>query len=515
MVVVTADEMRALDQWTIAHGTPGHVLMERAGRGALAVLRPLLRGRRGPVLVVCGRGNNGGDGFVMARLLRRAGRRAEVWLTAPPERVQGDAARMLRAWRQGGGRIHPLLDADDVRAFAARLEKAAAVVDAIFGTGLRSAVREPAAGAIAAINAADVPVLAVDVASGLSSDTGQALGAAVRASATATFGQRKIGQCLYPGLLYGGAVTVVDIGIPDAALAAVAPRGALLEAGAVGGWLRARPRDSHKGTFGHVVVLAGSRGKLGAALLAAEGVVRAGAGLITLVVPETLQPLAEGRVPEVMTHGLPDVGGAFAAAACTHVEATVEGRAAVVCGPGLGVGDGARALVRRVLERTTAPVVLDADGLNAVAGSQVLHHRQAPTVVTPHPGEMSRLAGVDTAAVQADRPGTARRFASEAGVICILKGARTIVAGPDGRLAICPTGNPGLASGGSGDVLAGVVGGLLAQGLPAFEAAALGSYVHGAAADAVAARQGEVGLLARDLLEAIPSAFAALRRAVP
>ena len=513
MVVVTADEMRALDQWTIAHGTPGHVLMERAGRGALGVLRPLLRGRRGPVLVVCGRGNNGGDGFVMARLLRRAGRRVELWLTAPPDRVQGDAARMLRAWQRGGGQVRTLLEPDDLRAFAPRLGKAAAVVDAIFGTGLSAAVREPAASAIEAINAADVPVLAVDVASGLSSDTGRALGVAVRASATATFGHLKIGQCLYPGIEYGGDVTVVDIGIPDEAQSAVAPRGMLLRAEDVGRWLRPRPPDSHKGTFGHVLVVAGSRGKLGAALLSAEGTARAGAGLTTLMVPETLQPLAEARVPEVMTLGLPDEAGEFAVTAAERVGAALEGRAAIVCGPGLGVGDGSRALVRAILERAVGPVVLDADGLNAVAGSRVLHRRQGATVVTPHPGEMSRLAERSTADVQGDRPGTARRFAAETGAVCVLKGARTIVADPAGRLAICPTGNPGLASGGSGDVLAGVIGGLLSQGLSPFEAAALAVYVHGAAADAIAARQGEVGLLARDLLAEIPAAIANVQRA--
>jgi NAD(P)H-hydrate epimerase len=511
MVVVTAEEMRALDQWTIAHGTPGHVLMERAGRGALAVLRPLLRGRRGLVLVICGHGNNGGDGLVIARLLRRAGRRTEVWLTADPERLRGDAARMLRAWRRGGGRVQTVLTANDLPAFRTRLEQAAVVVDAIFGTGLHSPVREPVAAVIAAINGAAGPVLAVDVPSGLSSDSGQVLGVAVRAAATATFAVRKMGLCLHPGVEYAGATTVVDIGIPDEALRALAPRGTLLAAGTVGEWLPTRPRDAHKGSFGHVAVLAGSRGKLGAALLAAEGVARAGAGLTTLIVPETLQPLAEGRVREVMTQGLPDDDGVFAVTACERVDTALDGYDAVVCGPGLGSGDGPRAFVRRVLERATGPVVLDADGLNAIAGSRALHQRRAPTVVTPHPGEMSRLTGLDTAAVQADRPAAARRFAAEAGVVCVLKGARTIIAGPDGRLAICPTGNPGMASGGSGDVLAGVVGGLLAQGLPLFEAAALAVYVHGAAADGIAARRGEVGLLARDLLGELPAALLAVQ----
>src|SRR5213080_4916353 len=472
--------MRALDRWTIEHGTPGPVLMERAGGGAARVLRARLGRPRGPVVVVCGRGNNGGDGFVVARHLRRARIPVEVWLAANPEDVRGDAAGMLAAWRRGR--------------------------NALLGTGLNAPVSGLAAAVIEAVNrwaeSSGRPVLAIDIASGLAADSGRPLGVAIRATVTATFGCAKIGQVVYPGIDYTGILDVVDIGIPPAALAAVHPRTSLLERGEVGRLLPPRPRDAHKGTFGHVLVIAGSRGKTGAALLAAEGAARAGAGLTTLAVPAALQPAFEGRVREVMTAALPDPG---------EIGSMLAGRAAVVCGPGLGVTDETRAVVAEVVRRTPAPLVLDADGLNIVAGTGLLRERAGPTVVTPHPGEMARLLGCETAEVQADRLAAARRVARGEGVVVVLKGARTVIAAPDGEAAISPAGNPGMASGGTGDVLAGIVGGLLGQGLAPFDAAILGVLAHGAAGDRVAARQGEVGLLAGDLLAELPPTLAELQ----
>ena len=371
-----------------------------------------------------------------------------------------------------------------------------------------------AAAAIAAINACGAPVLAVDIASGLSADTGTPLGAAVRATLTATFGYPKVGQLLYPGVEHTGLLAVVDIGIPREALAAVAPRTTLLEGEEVGALLPPRRRDAHKGDFGHVLVIAGSRGKTGAALLAAQAAVRSGAGLTTLAVPGTLQAVLEAQVREAMTAPLADTGdGAAALADGAVADVLVADRGAVVCGPGLGQAPATRELVRHVVRQCAAPLVLDADGLNAVAGTSVLRERPGPTVVTPHPGEMARLSGGDTTRVQADRLGTARAFAGAERVVVVLKGARTVVASPDGATAICPTGNPGMASGGAGDVLAGVIGALLAQGLAPYEAATLGVFAHGAAGDAVAARQGEVGLLATDLAAELPATFARLQAA--
>jgi len=506
--------MRTLDRWTIEHGTPGHVLMERAGAGAVRVLRERLRRPRGPVVVVCGRGNNGGDGFVVARHLRRARVPVEVWLAARPEEVRGDAARMLAAWRRARGAVRALATPADVEALARRLVRAAAVVDALFGTGLNAPVAGVAAAVIAAINACGAPVLAVDIASGLSADTGAPLGAAVRATVTATFGYPKVGQLMYPGVEHTGLLAVVDIGIPREALAAVAPGTVLLESEEVGAHLPPRRRDAHKGDFGHVLVIAGSRGKTGAALLAAQAAARSGAGLTTLAVPATLQAVLEAQVREAMTAALADTGdGAAALADGAAASALLADRGAVVCGPGLGQASATRELIRHVVRQCTAPLVLDADGLNAVAGTSVLRDRPGPTVITPHPGEMARLSGGDTVRVQADRLGAARAFARAERVVVVLKGARTVIASPVGATAICPTGNPGMASGGTGDVLAGVIGALLAQGLAAYDAAALGVFAHGAAGDAVAARQGEVGLLASDLLAELPATLERLQAA--
>jgi NAD(P)H-hydrate epimerase len=514
MIVTTAAEMRALDQWTIAHGTPGHVLMERAGAGAARVLRERFPGVRGRVVVICGRGNNGGDGFVVARHLKRARFAVETWLLGRPEAVRGDAARMLAAWRRAGGRVESLTDAGRLPTLRTRLARAALVVDALLGTGLDAPVEGLTAAVIEAINAARAPVLAVDLPSGLSADTGRPLGTAVRAAATATFGFAKVGLCIHPGVEHAGALTVVDIGIPPAAVAAVGPQTTLLEPHEVGRLLPRRRRDAHKGNFGHVLVIAGSRGKTGAALLATEGAARSGAGLTTLAAAATLQPVLEGHVREAMTAALPDAADGIAVLGDgSVVDGLLAGRAAVVCGPGLGLAEGTRALVAHVVRRCAAPLVLDADGLNAVAGTELLAARAGPTVVTPHPGEMARLVGTDTAAVQADRLGTARRLAAATGAVVVLKGARTVIASPDGTAAICPAGNPGMASGGTGDVLAGIVGGLLAQGLAPADAAALAVFAHGLAGDQVAARRGEVGLLARDLLAELPAALAHLQAA--
>jgi ADP-dependent NAD(P)H-hydrate dehydratase / NAD(P)H-hydrate epimerase len=509
VIVVTAEEMRALDRWTIEHHTPGPVLMERAGAGAAQVLRVQWPKLGGPVVVCCGRGNNGGDGFVLAHELRRARGGVEVWLVGRRQDVRGDAAEMMDRWR---GAITTVETAGQLEPLQRRLERAGVVVDALLGTGLNAPVEGTFAAVIDAINASGRPVLAIDIPSGLSADTGRPLGTAVQAAVTATFAFPKLGQVLYPGAELCGRLDVVDIGIPPEAVAAMRPQMRLLEAGEVGRLLPRRPRDSHKGTFGHVLVVAGSRGKTGAALLASAAAARAGAGLTTLAAAASLLPVLEGHVREVMSEPLPDAGdGTATLDDAALVDRLLAGRAAVVCGPGLGTADGTRALVHHVVRRARAPLVIDADGLNAVAGTDVLCQRPAPTVVTPHPGEMARLLRCSTSEVQADRVASARRFAANHGVVTVLKGARTVVATPEGAVAISPTGNPGMASGGMGDVLSGILGGLLAQGLDPFAAATLGVFAHGAAADALAARRGEVGLLAGDLLNELPPTIARLQ----
>jgi NAD(P)H-hydrate epimerase len=341
------------------------------------------------------------------------------------------------------------------------------------------------------------------------------MGTAVRATATATFGHPKVGQVVYPGIEHTGDLEVVDIGLRPEGLDGIGPTTRVLDPRTVGALLPRRPRSGHKGTFGHVLVVAGSRGKTGAALLATEAAGRAGAGLVTLASAAMLQPVLEGHVREAMTAALPDGrdGGAALGDGIALMR-LLDGRSAVVCGPGLGVNPDTRTLVATVVRTARTPLVLDADGLNCVAGTGLLRERLGPTIVTPHPGEMSRLLEITTAEVQADRLRVARQLAHRDQVVVVLKGARTIVVAPDGRAGIVPTGNPGMATGGTGDVLAGIVGGLVAQGLDPFDAACLGAFAHGLAGDRVALRQGEAGLLARDLLDELPPSLATLQATV-
>ncbi|HXQ24094.1 MAG TPA: NAD(P)H-hydrate dehydratase [Candidatus Acidoferrales bacterium] len=512
MILVTAAEMRRLDELTIQRGTPGHVLMERAGAGATAALLaqfPHVRRRR--VLICAGKGNNGGDGFVIARLLRRKGVRSEIVLLGRQADVKGDAARMLAML--GRARV-PIVECTAAREFAAlpeRFEDAALLVDAVFGTGLNAPVEGRHADVLHMMNASGVPIFAVDMPSGLDADHGTPLGVAIQAEATATFGFAKIGQVIYPGIEHVGALAVVDIGIAPAAVAEVQPRTQLLELHDVAPLVPRRAPEAHKGTCGHVLVIAGSRGRTGAARLAAHAACRTGAGLTTLAGPASVNDVLSVGVPEAMTALLADADGAvrFDEGGMRRV---LEGKTAVVVGPGIGTHNDAEKLVRFLLTEVDLPMVVDADALTCVARDvAMLRGAKARAVLTPHPGEMARLLGKDTTAVQGDRIGTARRFAVEHGCVLILKGARSVIAAPDGGVWINPTGNPGMASGGMGDALSGILGGLLAQGLGLEEAARLGVYLHGEVADQVAAQRGEIGLLASDVIESIPAGLQRLR----
>jgi len=513
MELVTAEEMRRLDRLTIEAGTPGHVLMERAGRGATRVLLecfPRLRraGRR--ALVVAGKGNNGGDGFVIARLLKQRGIRVEVLLLGRAGDVSGDAERMMRAYRRGRTVLHELTSGADLGALATRLVGADLVVDALFGTGLDKPVGGLHAEAIELINASGAPVFAVDIPSGLNADSGMPMGGAIQAEATATFGFAKLGQALYPGARHCGRLSVVDIGLSAAAIARHPPRAALLDADAAARLVPARQPDAHKGDCGHVLVIAGSFGKTGAAQLAARAASRVGAGLVTVVAPASLYPIYAAASLEAMTEALPDDGGRIHFDAA-RLMALLAGKNAVVIGPGIGTHEGAERTVAWLLRNAKRPIVVDADAITVLARDRsVLRDSGGAALLTPHPGEMSRLLDGDTSTVQGDRAGVARRFAAEHGCTLVLKGARSVIADGAGRVWVNPTGNPGMASGGMGDVLSGVLGGLLAQGLPPAEAACLGVYLHGAVADRIAA-DGEVGLVASDLLGSLRQGLHALR----
>ncbi len=497
-----------MDRRTIDLGTSGDDLMERAGALAVEVLRERFAAalRRG-VVVVAGKGNNGGDALVMARHLRRRRTRVEVFLAVKESALGGDARTNLLRWKRAGGRVREIGDEGGVVALAAAAGRAGVVVDGLFGTGLRGELDERSRVIIEAMNAATAPILAVDVPSGLDADRGVALGGAVQATLTVTFAYPKIGLLLYPGAELAGEVAVVDIGIHPQALTEVAPRQRLLTPRAVAAALPPRSPDSHKGSYGHVLVLAGSVGKSGAALLCTRAALRSGSGLATVAAPAPALGPMLAHTPELMTEPLADHDGgwAFSKDDAPRWLRLFEGKSAAVFGPGVGTSPMARALTEWLIQASPRPLVIDADGLNCLAG-QVgwLKRMLGPIVLTPHPGEMARLLACSTHEVQSDRVGIARRLATTYGVVVVLKGARTVIASPEGTVSINPTGNPGMASGGMGDALAGMVGSLLAQGLAPQEAAEAAVFWHGAAADRVTARRGEAGLLASDLIEDLP-----------
>jgi NAD(P)H-hydrate epimerase len=507
LFAVTGEEMRRLDGLTIEGGTPGGVLMERAGSLAAEVLRERFpHGLRRGVVVLAGKGNNGGDALVVARHLRRRRVPVSVFLAASSSSLRGDALENLSRWKRLRGSLTEM-GPGGILALAEATARAGVIVDGLFGTGLRGDVDGPSRAIIETLNAAPAPILAVDVPSGLDADRGVPLGAAVQATVTVTFGFPKIGLLVHPGAGLAGEVVVADIGIDPAALASATPRGRLLTADAVAAALPPRASDSHKGTYGHVLIAAGALGKSGAASLCGRAALRAGAGLVTLASPAPALTGILVATPELMTESLADESGewVFEAGGSARLLAALEGKNAVVFGPGIGVTPATRALTRWLIASAPVPLVIDADGLNCLAGDlSWLEQRRSAIVLTPHPGEMARLAAGSTAEIQGDRVGAARSLAQRHGVVVVLKGSRTVIASPSGLVAINPTGNAGMASGGMGDALAGIIGSLLAQGLEPAQAAEAAVFWHGAAADRVAARRGEAGLLASDLIEELP-----------
>ena len=516
--VLTAEEMRRADRHAIDEvGLPGPVLMENAGAAvARLVDERFPRARR--VIVLCGRGNNGGDGFVV---VRRLGARAEAFLLGGREGVEGDALVHLLACERSGGRVTVVGDPAEWAAVLNRLGEADVIVDAVLGTGLRKAPTGLPATAIAAILGrfeAGVPVVAVDLPSGLPSDGGGVDWPAARATVTVAFAAPKRGHVLPPACDHVGELVVADIGIRAGSLAAASPSLFLLEDEDAAGAFPRRRRGAHKGDFGHLLVVAGSVGKTGAAVLAAGGALRSGCGLVTVATPEPCLPVVAAARAEVMTEPLPaTAGGGLDEAALARLVDLAAARDAVVLGPGLGQDPGTRALVRAFVRACPVPLVVDADGLNALvpaggeAGDLGALRRETPTILTPHPGEMARLVARRTVEVQRERPETAVSLARETGAIVVLKGERTLVAEPTGRAAIAATGNPGLATGGTGDVLAGVVGSLLARH-GALLSATAAVVVHGRAGDFAAREHGEEGLTAGDVVDALPAAIESLRR---
>jgi hydroxyethylthiazole kinase-like uncharacterized protein yjeF len=506
MKLVTASEMRELDRRAIQNlGIPSLVLMENAGRTTYQILRREFPALQGEVAVVAGRGNNGGDGFVVARYLANAGMPVAVFLLGERDKVSGDARVNLDILAQLGVGVEEVLTEEDLNPATHRLAKAGLIVDALLGTGLNSPVHGLMATLIERLNHLRAPVLAVDIPTGLSADTGEVLGVALKAAVTVTFGWPKLGQIVPPGRDYVGRLWQVDISIPPKLAAKVTLE--ITQAQDLRGLLPPRAFGSHKGTFGHLLVLAGSEGKTGAATLTSEAALKAGAGLVTLGIPASLNDILEVKLTEVMTVSLPEAVGvrALGKMALAPIRDFVGEKFTLALGPGLGTHPETRELVCRLVQDLPQTMVIDADGVNNLAAdTSCLLDAAGPRILTPHPGEMSRLVGLSVKEVQDRRLEVARETAAKFGITLVLKGAQTLVAAADGRVSLNPTGNPALASGGTGDVLTGLIGGFLAQGLNTWDAARLGVYLHGLAADYFADQYGLRGMVAGDLIDVFP-----------
>jgi len=512
MLVVTAAQMREMDRLTIQEfGVPSLELMERAGEGiARAILQRFSKAAKKGVLVVAGKGNNGGDGFVVARLLKQKSIPCEVALLARHGELSADAAHNLRAFLKRKGKVVEI-GTKGLAPLSRRISKSGLLVDAILGTGVKSEVTGLFGEAITLMNASGLPIVAVDIPSGLDTDRGTALGVAIQAELTVALGYPKLGEVIYPGLSYVGEMAVSDIGIDSRAVEKVAPKTELLDRETIQWLVPRREPDTHKGSYGHLLVMAGSRGKTGAAILACRAAMRMGAGLVTLAAPRSLNDIFAGSLVEVMTEPLRDnAAEEMEPLGDAEWRRLLERKNALLFGPGIGVTEAARNALRWLLKNLDMPWVVDADGLNNLAlDLDRLRGAKTPPVLTPHPGEMARLIGRDTAAVNKDRVGAAQYFAVTHRCHVVLKGARTVVATADGRVFINPTGNPGMASGGMGDVLAGMLAALMGQGLSAEDAMKLGVYLHGFVGDRVAEAKGPIGLIASDIIEGLP---AGLRR---
>jgi NAD(P)H-hydrate epimerase len=509
MKIVRSQTMQEMDRRAMDEfGIPGLELMEHAGR---CCVEEIIRhfGRQGVrrVLILAGKGNNGGDGHVIARLLLGEGWKVTLLVLAEQEQITGDAAVNLKRlppdlplFRTREGEL-TTLHATDIR-------QTDLIVDAMLGTGLSSDLAGVYREAVQLVNGSGRPVVAVDIPSGVHGSSGRVLGSAVRADLTVTFACPKLGHVLYPGAERVGRLVVRDIGIPPSLLEQ-APGFEYLNEESMAPLLKRRDRQGHKGDYGHCLFIAGSTGKSGAAALCANSAVRAGSGLVTLGAPETIHRILEVKTTEAMTVPLPDSGnGHLAESAFAGIVRLLEGRDVLAIGPGIDRQPDTVALVRSLAETVELPLVIDADGLNALATDMTVlkWKRSSAMVLTPHPGEMARMLGAPLPPEQADRIELCREFATSHDVHLVLKGARTIVASPDGSVAINGSGNPGMASGGMGDVLTGIIASLIGQGYDVRDACCLGVFIHGYAADMVAREKGEVGIIATDVAEMLPFA---------
>ena len=514
MRLVSASEMQEIDRLTIRDmGIPGVVLMENAARGVTRIFLDHFNPRKkSHVVILCGRGNNGGDGYVIARYLHRAGLNVTVPILSALETITGDALINLDIIRRMKLKILEVPGSDEWDQLHQVIQGCDYIIDGILGTGLNSPVKGFFRQVIEEINKSHKPVTAIDIPSGLNADTGQVMGVAVKANLTVTFGFPKLGQLIFPGAGLVGSLAGVDIGIPDIVANRISSRYKMTEPNDFNHRFMAEKEDIHKGNRGHLLVLAGSTGKTGAAALTALAAIRAGAGLVTIGIPESLNSILETKLTEAMTAPLPETReGSISIEAKEKIFQLMDGKTALALGPGLSTNLDTISLIRDIVSGCRLPVVIDADGINALAGKlDVLINCKGRAVLTPHPGEMGRLTGMKSTDLQADRLGNSIEFVEQHGVCLVLKGAQTLITKPNGEIHVNPTGNRALSSGGSGDVLTGLIGGLLARGWPVSEAAIAGVYLHGLAADYLSEKMGRSGILAGELTAVLPELIASV-----
>lgn len=510
--LVTSEEMREFDSIAINEfGIPGMVLMENAGRSTFEIIEALFEGdlMGMNISIVAGPGNNGGDGYVIARYLVNRGAEVDTFLLNPRNKIRGDAKTNLDILEKTGGRIWEIETGQELDEAEEVWAESDIIIDAILGTGLKQNVRSPYREAIERINALDAFVISVDIPSGLDSDTGQIQGASIEADLTVTYGFQKIGMAMYPGAGLCGQIEVVDISIPQVAIDQRAPRVEWYDAPDLSEYLFIRSDPTaHKGTFGKVLIVGGTVGKTGAAAMAAKAASRIGAGLVTVAVPESLNPILEMKLTEEMTEPVPDVSGHFAESASENILHLCGDKDCVAIGPGLSTKAGSMKILETLLGNYSGNLVIDADGLNCLSGNlSLLRETKAEVILTPHPGEMAKLLDVSLSEVQRNRLEAGRKFSDEYQCWVVLKGASTITFSPSGNSFVNSTGNSWMSSGGQGDVLTGLLTGLIGQGLPLDEAVPLGVWLHGFVADSVIEKKGQRPVLATDIISEIPEAL--------
>lgn len=517
MKTVTPSQMREIDRRTIEDlGISSLVLMESAGLALLDEIESRTQDPRLRVTIVCGPGNNGGDGMVAARHLADRGHEVVTFLAAPRSSFSGDAKVQLRTLTRLEMDVSVLSSPSSFERAFRRAGESDVLVDSLFGTGLGRTVEGSWAQCVSIINSCPGLVISADVPSGLDARTGHPLGDCVTADVTVTFGLPKTGLVIFPGAQFAGEVVVADIGIPRSVIDSMELPGELLGSDAVERVYEERWPDTHKGSYGHLLLCCGSAGKLGAGILASRGALRAGAGLVTLAVPASALHQVDAATPEVMAAPLHETAeGSFSRLGVHGLRKLIRERDALAIGPGISTHPEVGELVREVLKWEGFPAVVDADALNVLEGDlELLRPRGPHTVITPHPGEMSRLLGSSTKDVQSDRIGAALECAGRSGCVVVLKGAGTVVAHPDGTFYINTTGNPGMASGGTGDVLTGMIGALLARGCSPIKSAAASVFLHGAAGDMAAGKISEHSLTATDIVECLGPTLNQMRNGV-